>query len=145
MSTFTAGLIALVVLVVFTYLGFTKFANPFASPYTVHAIFTNATGLEPGSPVRIAGVNVGQVTGVGAVPGCRTGGTLETSGGTTDQQCTAADVTMTISGQGLPIHKDATFAIRPRIFLEGNFFVDVSPGTPEAPDAPGSYTFPIQQ
>ena len=52
---------------------------------------------------------------------------------------------MTISGSGLPIHKDATFAIRPRIFLEGNFFVDVSPGTPEAPVAPDDYTFPIQQ
>ena len=35
--------------------------------------------------------------------------------------------------KGLPIHKDATFKIRPRIFLEGNFFVDVTPGTPSAP------------
>jgi ABC-type transporter Mla subunit MlaD len=145
MSTFAAGVTALVAIIVFTYLGFTKFANPFASQYTVHAIFSNANGLKPGSPVRIAGVNVGQVTGVGPVPGCRTGGTLETSGGTTQQQCTAADVTMTVSPQGLPIHKDATFAIRPRIFLEGNFFVDVTPGTPEAPIAPSSYTFPIQQ
>ncbi len=148
MSTFAAGLIALVVLIVFTYLGFTKFANPFANPYTVHAIFSNANGLKPGSPVRIAGVNVGQVTGVGAVPGCRTRGSLQKIGNpptATQQQCTAADVTMTVSSQGLPIHKDATFAIRPRIFLEGNFFVDVSPGTPEAPVAPSSYTFPIQQ
>ena len=145
-STFKAGLIALIALVVFVYLGFTKFANPFATPYTVHAVFANANGLLPGSPVRIAGVNVGQVTGVGAVPGCKTGGSIETSdGGTSSQQCSAADVTMTISGNGLPIHKDATFAIRPRIFLEGNFFVDVSPGTPEAPTAPSSWTFPIQQ
>ena len=52
---------------------------------------------------------------------------------------------MTIDDQGLPLHKDATFKIRPRIFLEGNFFVDVSPGTPEAPTAPDGYTFPIQQ
>ena len=145
-STFKAGLIALIALVVFVYLGFTKFANPFATPYTVHAVFANANGLLPGSPVRMAGVNVGQVTGVGAVPGCKTGGSIETSdGGTGSQQCSAADVTMTISGNGLPIHKDATFAIRPRIFLEGNFFVDVSPGTPEAPTAPSSWTFPIQQ
>ena len=68
MSTFKAGLLALVALVVLVYLGFTKFANPFASQYTVHATFSNANGLKPGSPVRIAGVNVGQVTGVGAVP-----------------------------------------------------------------------------
>jgi phospholipid/cholesterol/gamma-HCH transport system substrate-binding protein len=146
LSTFKAGLIALIAIVAFVYLGFTKFANPFATPYTVHAVFANANGLLPGSPVRIAGVNVGQVTGVGAVPGCKTGGSIETSdGGTSSQQCSAADVTMTISGNGLPIHKDATFAIRPRIFLEGNFFVDVSPGTPEAPTAPSSWTFPIQQ
>jgi phospholipid/cholesterol/gamma-HCH transport system substrate-binding protein len=145
LSPFKAGAIALVALVVFVYLGFTKFANPFATPYTIHAVFSNANGLVPGSPVRIAGVDVGQVSGVGAVPGCRTGGSLQTSSETTEQQCTAADVTMTINNNGLPIHKDATFAIRPRIFLEGNFFVDVSPGTPEAPVAPSSWTFPIQQ
>ncbi|HUA48011.1 MAG TPA: hypothetical protein VMA77_22425, partial [Solirubrobacteraceae bacterium] len=86
-----------------------------------------------------------QVSGVGAVPGCRTGGSLQTSDAASEQQCSAADVTMTINNNGLPIHKDATFAIRPRIFLEGNFFVDLSPGTPEAPDAPSSWTFPIQQ
>jgi phospholipid/cholesterol/gamma-HCH transport system substrate-binding protein len=145
LSPFKAGLIALIALVVFVYLGFTKFANPFATPYTIHAVFSNANGLVPGSPVRIAGVDVGQVTGVGAVPGCRTGGSVETSDASSDQQCTAADITMSINNNGLPIHKDATFAIRPRIFLEGNFFVDVSPGTPEAPTAPSSWTFPIQQ
>ena len=52
---------------------------------------------------------------------------------------------MTFDEQGLPLHTDATFRIRPRIFLEGNFFVDVSPGTPDAPRAPNGYTFPIQQ
>jgi phospholipid/cholesterol/gamma-HCH transport system substrate-binding protein len=146
MSTFAAGLIALVAIVVFTYLGFTKFANPFASQYTVHAVFSNASGVKPESPVRIAGVNVGKVESVGPVAGCKLGGTpqKQASAGSS-QGCTAAEVTMTISDQGLPIHKDATFAIRPRIFLEGNFFVDVSPGTPEAPDAPSGYTFPIQQ
>ena len=146
MSTFAAGLLAIVAIVVFTYLGFTKFANPFASQYTVHAVFANANGVKPESPVRIAGVNVGKVTSVGPVPGCKLGGSLQkvsASGGS--QGCTAAQVTITISGNGLPIHKDATFAIRPRIFLEGNFFVDVSPGTPEAPTAPSGYTFPIQQ
>jgi ABC-type transporter Mla subunit MlaD len=146
MSTFAAGLIALVAIALFTYLGFTKFANPFASQYTVHAIFSNANGVKPESPVRIAGVNVGKVLSVGPVPGCKLGGSLQkqaSAGGS--QGCTAADVSMTISNQGLPIHKDATFAIRPRIFLEGNFFVDVSPGTPEAPVAPTGYTFPVQQ
>jgi phospholipid/cholesterol/gamma-HCH transport system substrate-binding protein len=146
MSAFAAGLLALVAIVVFTYLGFTKFANPFASQYTVHAVFSNANGLRPESLVRIAGVNVGKVTSVGPVPGCKLEGSLQkVSASAGSQGCQAARVTMTIDNQGLPIHKDATFAIRPRIFLEGNFFVDVSPGTPEAPTAPSGYTFPIQQ
>ena len=144
-SPFKAGVIAIIAIVVFVYLGFTKFANPFASSYTVHAVFANANGVKPGSPVRIAGIDVGQVTGVGPVPGCKIGGTPQKTSGGPSQQCSAADVTFTVSSNGLPIHKDATFAIRPRIFLEGNFFIDMRPGTPEAPTAPSGYTFPIQQ
>ncbi len=144
-TPFKAGALAIIAIVVFVYLGFTKFANPFASPYTVHAVFANANGVKPGSPVRIAGINVGQVEGVGPVPGCKLGGTPQQTSAGSSTQCSAADVTMTIDPSGLPLHKDATFAIRPRIFLEGNFFVDVSPGTPEAPSAPADYTFPIQQ
>jgi phospholipid/cholesterol/gamma-HCH transport system substrate-binding protein len=138
MSKFTAGAIGIVLVAVFSYAAYTKFANPFAHKYTVHATFSNANGLQPGSLVRIAGVNVGTVTGVAQEPGCK-------SASTTQSACQAADVTMNISNQGLPIHDDATFAIRPRIFLEGNFFVDVSPGTPQAPVAPDNHTFPIQQ
>ena len=33
-------------------------------------------------------------------------------------------VTMSISGNGLPIHADATTNIRPRLFLEGNYYVN---------------------
>jgi phospholipid/cholesterol/gamma-HCH transport system substrate-binding protein len=137
-STFTAGVIGIVAIVVFSYLAYTKFANPFANRYTVHAVFSSANGIRPGSPVRIAGVNVGQVTSVGAEPGCKSSSSDQTA-------CHAAELTMTIQNQGLPIHEDATFAIRPRIFLEGNFFVDVSPGTPSAPTARDGHTFPIQQ
>jgi phospholipid/cholesterol/gamma-HCH transport system substrate-binding protein len=138
MSKFTAGLIGIVVVIVVSYLAYTKFANPFAHKYTVHATFANANGLQPGSLVRIAGVNVGTVASVSQEPGCK-------SAGSTPNACQAADVTINITNQGLPIHDDATFAIRPRIFLEGNFFVDVSPGTPEAPVANHGHTFPIQQ
>jgi ABC-type transporter Mla subunit MlaD len=131
-------MIGIVLIVLISYGAYTKFANPFASPYTIHAVFSNANGLQQGSLVRIAGVNVGQVTGVSIEPGCR-------SASTTPARCQAASVTMTINNNGLPIHTDATFAIRPRIFLEGNFFVDLSPGTPSAPVAPSGHTFPIQQ
>jgi phospholipid/cholesterol/gamma-HCH transport system substrate-binding protein len=138
LTTFKAGLIGVVALVLLTYLVFTKFANPFASPFTVHAIFSSANSLRPASLVRIAGVNVGKVQSIESAPGCK-------SLAYTRAQCTAAEVTMTIDNQGLPLHKDATFWIRPRIFLEGNFFIDVNPGTPQAPHAPDGYTFPIQQ
>jgi phospholipid/cholesterol/gamma-HCH transport system substrate-binding protein len=138
MSTFKAGAIGIVVIALLMYLAFTKFANPFASPYTVHAVFSSASGLRPASVVRIAGVNVGKVESISPVNGCKPRGQVQ-------PRCAAASVTLTIDDQGLPLHEDATFKIRPRIFLEGNFFVDVSPGTPAAPTAPDGYTFPIQQ
>ncbi len=136
MGTFTAGVVAIVLLLVFTYGGFTKFANPFASPFTLHARFANANGLRVGSLVRIAGVNVGKVQSFGPTSGCRSD---------SQPSCRESVVTMTVDDQGLPIHRDATFAIRPRIFLEGNFFVDLRPGTPAAPRAPDGYTFPVSQ
>ena len=43
----------------------------------------------------------------------------------------AAVVTMELNEDALPLHEDATFKLRPRLFLEGNYFVDVQPGQPE--------------
>ena len=139
-TPFKAGLIGAIVIVVFCYLAATKFANPFSSQYTIHAIFANANQLRPDSLVRIAGINVGKVESVSPVPSCK----ISVKSGP-QSQCSDADVTMTLQDNGLPIHKDATFWIRPRLFLEGNFFVDVNPGTPEAPVAPDGYTFPPSQ
>ncbi len=127
-SKFKAGLIGIVVLVIVTYLGFTKFAIPFKSQFMVHAIVNNASTLRPQSLVRIAGVNVGKVSQIAPVAGSQ-----------------AANVTLQIEPLGLPLHSDATFWVRPRTFLEGNFFVDVSPGSPSAPTVKSGYTFPIQQ
>jgi ABC-type transporter Mla subunit MlaD len=137
-TTFRAGALGILAIILISYLAYTKFANPFANHYTVHVVFSNANGLRPNSLVRIAGINVGRVTTVDTVSSCK-----GTNG--TQSQCQASDVTMQIDDNGLPIHKDATFAIRPRIFLEGNFFIDVHPGTPEQPTAPDGYVFPIQQ
>jgi ABC-type transporter Mla subunit MlaD len=128
MSAFRWGLIGIIVLVLITYGGFTKFANPLASHFTVHAVFADANSLRPDSLVRIAGVNVGKVTGISPVPSSH-----------------AANVEMTVNDNGLPLHSDATFWIRPRIFLEGNFFVDVNPGSPSAPTVGSGHTFPVQQ
>jgi ABC-type transporter Mla subunit MlaD len=52
---------------------------------------------------------------------------------------------MAIDKSALPIHRDATLKIRPRLFLEGNFFVDLAPGTPSAPDLPEGGTIPLAQ
>jgi virulence factor Mce-like protein len=113
-SPFAVGLVALVVIGVLTYLGFTK-SIPFTKGYEVQATFESATGLRPNSPVRIAGVDVGKVTQVDAEEGSDN-----------------AVVTMEIADEGRPVATDATAKIRPRIFLEGNFFVDLQPGTPGA-------------
>jgi ABC-type transporter Mla subunit MlaD len=114
MSPFRAGLIALIVMSVASYVGVTRL-NPFASPYELEAVFSTVNNLQLRSPVRIAGVDVGKVTAVEALDG----------GG--------ARVEMEIQDKGLPIHEDATLKIRPRVFLEGNFFVDLEPGSPSAP------------
>jgi virulence factor Mce-like protein len=114
-SPVTIGAIALVIVLVGVYLGFTK-DIPFTRGFQVKATFQSANSLRLNSPVRIAGVAVGKVKKVEAKPG-------------TDE----ALVTMEIKPNGLPIHEDATAKIRPRIFLEGNFFVDLRPGTPSSP------------
>jgi phospholipid/cholesterol/gamma-HCH transport system substrate-binding protein len=132
LNKFQAGLIGIVLIAAITYGCYTKFANPFSSPFTVSATFSSVNGLIPGSPVRIAGVEVGKVTAVKSI-------------GSASEGHPGAEVTMAIQPNGLPIHRDATFWIRPRIFLEGNFFVDVFPGTPEAPTVKTGHTFPIQQ
>jgi phospholipid/cholesterol/gamma-HCH transport system substrate-binding protein len=114
-SPLTVGLIALAIVLVATFLGFTK-DIPFTKGFRVQAVFESANSLRPNSPVRIAGVNVGKVKSVEPKEG-------------TDQ----ALVTMEFKKSALPIHEDATAKIRPRIFLEGNFFIDLHPGSPSSP------------
>jgi phospholipid/cholesterol/gamma-HCH transport system substrate-binding protein len=126
-SPFRVGAITLIILCVAAFFGFTKHV-PFTHGFRVKAVFESANSIRKNSPVRIAGVNVGKVTGIEGKPG-------------TD----AAVVTMELDKKGLPLHKDATMKIRPRIFLEGNFFVDVKPGTPAAPTIADGDTIPITQ
>src|SRR5947209_1817518 len=88
-STFTAGLLGILFVVAISYGAYTKFGNPFASPYTAHVIFANANGLRPDSAVRVAGVNVGKVTSVAPVSSCKL-----SQGNAAQSKCAAADVTM---------------------------------------------------
>ncbi len=118
LSHVQAGLVAGIVILVACYLVFGG-SVPFTNPTLFHlkAVFTSETDLQIPSPVRIAGVDVGQVTSVNRLPG----------------GAQAAEVSMALTDKGLPIHADATVKIRPRIFLEGNFYVDLRPGSPSAP------------
>jgi phospholipid/cholesterol/gamma-HCH transport system substrate-binding protein len=120
------GLFMVLILVIASYLAFTK-DLPFGDDgFELEATFENAATLRATSPVRIAGVNVGEVTDV------------EPAG-------EAAKVTFTVKDEGLPIHEDATIEIRPRLFLEGNFFLDLRPGSPSAPDLPDGGAIPMSQ
>lgn len=127
MSPFKAGLIALVLIAIGSFFGFTK-ANPFADPFEMKAVFADATNVQKRAPVRIAGVDVGKVTKIEAVG----------EGG-------GARVTMELQDKALPIHEDAQMKIRSRIFLEGNVFIDLRPGTPSAPKVKTGYTVPSNQ
>jgi len=123
------ALIAVIFLLIFTigpYLAFTGHV-PFTSyGYELKATFSNGVNISTNSPVRIAGVDVGRVIKVG-------------------RDGDATTVTFTVEGQGRPIHDDAFAAIRPRIFLEGNFFVDLSPGSPSAPELDSGGTIPVSR
>jgi len=119
--------IALIFILVFTvgpYLAFTKHVPFTGHGYTLNATFSNGVNISTNSPVRIAGVDVGKVIKVG-----RDGDNTE--------------VTFTVEGKGRPIHDDAFASIRPRIFLEGNFFVELDPGSPSAPEMDSDATIPV--
>ena len=117
----------MIFILVFTigpYLAFTKHI-PFTSyGYEVKATFTNSANISLKSPVRIAGVEVGKVI-------------------STERDGDATTVTFTVDDSGRPIHKDAFASIRPRIFLEGNFFVELDPGSPGSPELGSGGTIPI--
>jgi phospholipid/cholesterol/gamma-HCH transport system substrate-binding protein len=117
------GIVVLVILVLVTYFGFTKHV-PFKHGFRLNAVFASALNIHPKSPVRIAGVDVGQVSSI-------------------KRQGKAGVVTMEIKGGGLPIHTDATAKIRPRIFLEGNWFIELQPGSPSAGSFSSGGTIPV--
>jgi phospholipid/cholesterol/gamma-HCH transport system substrate-binding protein len=131
------GLLLVVVFAVGAYLAFTKNV-PWGGGTEVTAVFRSAENLRPNAPVRIAGVEVGKVTSVEPLAESAESGEPGTSGG-------MAVVKMELDDDGLPLKEDAQFAVRPRLFLEGNLFVDVRPGSPSAPVADGDYRFPPQQ
>jgi phospholipid/cholesterol/gamma-HCH transport system substrate-binding protein len=127
-SSYWPGLVALLVIAIGTYFAFAK-AVPFRSHYEISAVFHTANNVKERQPVRIAGVDVGEVVSVEhPEPGSE-----------------RAVIRMRISDEGRPIHRDATMKIRPRWFLEGNWFIELKPGTPQAGELEDGDTLPVQQ
>jgi phospholipid/cholesterol/gamma-HCH transport system substrate-binding protein len=120
------GAVAIIASLLFVYLAFTK-RVPFFHGYRVEATFQSSNQLRNGSPARVAGVDIGKVVKIERGPG------------------TTSNVTLELKEEGKPIHKDATLRIRPRLFLEGGFFVEVRPGTSTAPELEDGDRIPLSQ
>jgi phospholipid/cholesterol/gamma-HCH transport system substrate-binding protein len=119
------GIIVIVVVLLAAYFGFTKHI-PFKHGFRLKAVFSTAVDIRKSSPVRTAGVDVGKVSHI-------------------SRDANTGVVTMEIESNGLPIHSDATVKIRPRTFLEGNWFVELQPGSPSAKILSSGSTLPITQ
>jgi phospholipid/cholesterol/gamma-HCH transport system substrate-binding protein len=118
-----AGVVVIVAALVIVYFGFTKHV-PFTHGFRLKGEFASALNVHPKSPVRIAGVDVGVVSSV-------------------KREGPTGLVTMEIENKGLPIHRDATLKIRPKLFLEGNFYVELQPGSPTEPTVSSGYVIPV--
>jgi phospholipid/cholesterol/gamma-HCH transport system substrate-binding protein len=128
------GLIALLLVVFGFYVAFAK-SIPFISGdgYQLKAVFNDAQNIRANSPVRIAGVDVGKVSEVEHL--------TDGNGNGLD----GAVVTMSLEEDALPIHEDATMQLRPRLFLEGNLFVDLQPGSPAGEELDSGDVVPMEQ
>ncbi len=77
--------------------------------------------------MRIAGVDVGKVVEIKKGQGL------------------TAEIEMEFKDAALPIHEDATLRVRPRLFLEGGFYIEMRPGSPSAPELADHGTIPLGQ
>lgn len=118
------ALLSIVVLLGITFVAFNG-GLPFRHGARYHAIVDNANALRVRSPVRIAGVAVGKVTGISRGPGH------------------TAKIDMELTANALPIHRDASLRIKPRLFVEGGFYVALSPGSPSGPVLAQGGTIPL--
>ena len=126
LSFFKTGVLALIGILALSYFAYTKKLPWSDEGYTATATFASPATVRKTAPVRIAGVNVGKVTDV-----------------TRDGD--SAKITFSVDDEGLPLHTDATITVRPRLFLEGNFFLDLRPGSPSAPELADNGEIPVTQ
>jgi phospholipid/cholesterol/gamma-HCH transport system substrate-binding protein len=143
------GLVFIVVIAVGSYVAFTK-KVPWGGGTSYDVVFNSAQNVRVNSPVRIAGVEVGKVSGIEPLATSDREEQVSAQGeasaegeGTMPQ--TGAVVTLELQDAALPLKEDATFKLRPRLFLEGNLFVELRPGSPSAPSVDEGHTFPPSQ
>ncbi|MEV4421993.1 MlaD family protein [Patulibacter sp. NPDC049589] len=92
---------------------------PGTGPKKLEVLTKDAGVLRVGAAtkVRVAGVDVGTVSGLKPADG-KPGYSV---------------ITVSLNDKAPVFRRDATVKIRPRLFLEGNFFLDISPGSPDSP------------
>jgi phospholipid/cholesterol/gamma-HCH transport system substrate-binding protein len=86
---------------------------------TLTARFAEANEVDDSTPVRVGGVDVGTVLSLRAAP---------------DDTTT---VVMRITSHGVSLHSDAGAEIRWRTLLGGSMYIDLNPGSPDAPPLHG--------
>lgn len=119
------AVLVIVVAVAITYYAFNK-QLPFSHRFTLYATVSNSVNVRGGDPVRIAGIDVGQVDAVTAAGD-------------------ASRIEFSVDRAALPVHRDATIQIRDRLFLEGSYYVQLNPGTPAAPEIRDGGSIPQSQ
>jgi len=92
---------------------------------TYHAVFSDATSLNKGDDVRMAGVKVGTVTGISL------------------KDNSQALVSFSVA-ESAPMERGATAELKFRN-LVGQRYVDLEPPTTAGPTLPAGYTFPVAQ
>jgi virulence factor Mce-like protein len=99
---------------------------PFGDSFEVRGVFSTSNQLRSGNPVRRAGVDIGKVTAIEAGPD-------DTS-----------VVRMELDDHA-HLRSNASLTIKPRLFFVGNFYVDISAGTPAAPELADGATIPLDR
>jgi len=126
--TLTKSIVFTLVTVLATLVLASVIRNSASGPHrTYHAVFTDATSLNKGDDVRMAGVKVGTVTGI-RLDQMREG------------QAQAL-VTFTVA-DGAPMERGATAELKFRN-LVGQRYVDLEPPATSAQSLPAGYTFPV--
>jgi phospholipid/cholesterol/gamma-HCH transport system substrate-binding protein len=101
----------------------------FSDETSYYAMFENSSGLTDGNPVRIAGVEVGTVSGVGLNRSSGQRGTIR--------------VSFTVES-GIVVPRNAHATVRFKN-LVGDRYLEIEPGTQPAPELAGGGVLPVAQ